>query len=74
MQAFITQQQQYTAHQQVQIQALQATIQTLQRSIEISASTLELILTNTSVLTLKRIKIILPDSFKFDGIRSDFKE
>jgi hypothetical protein len=70
----MAQQQQYTAHQQAQIQALQATVQALQRPTETSqTSTPEPTPTETPVPALRRTKAILPDPPKFDGTRSDFE-
>jgi hypothetical protein len=74
MQVFMIQQQQYTAHQQAQIQALQATIQALQQPTKTSAFIPEPTLTDISVSALRCIKTILLDSPKFNETKSDFEK
>ena len=84
MQAFMAQQEQYTAlqqqrmhsmqeHYQAQIQGLQAAVQALQQSAETPTSTPEPPPVDTLIPASRRTKAILPNPPKFDGTRNDFE-
>lgn len=84
IQAFLAQQEQYTAqqqqkihkmqeHHQAQIKALHATVQALQKPTEPTAPTPEATPVENQPHPFRRTKAILPDPPKFDGTRNDFE-